>query len=496
MTFTPTFTHTPHPASKLVALGTPGPWTAGVGAAVTFQVQNALSPPMTLGTALLVSVTSDSVGDHDFSPSTQSIPPGQTNVTVTYRDHLAGTHRLTAFAPAMTPGVCPVTVLPAAPVSLLVLWPFESPLPGRPITAPAGYSSSGAVSPTAGDPVTATIRLVDEFFNTVPLNDTISFTLSDTAAPIVASQTLSQGMAQVALLFVTPNMNANVTVTDANRPPINGRSTDLTILAGFPSTVLNVVHNSPDLTTVVKGQGGVTLMSFIGTIGSGTNPIQIEQCVLRVESPEGSALSADSAFSNLALMGDSSGGPVTILAGGLAGSSVTFNIPIWTFVARYTQPVTFHLVGDVSAGATAELVRLSLPDNISIVAHDLSMVPAVGLSSQGDPTGFPMRSQTLVLRGSSLAETFGNYPNPFKAGLESTTIEFYLPATGTADLVVYDCVGREVVRLLSGASLAAGLQRVTWDGHNGQGKTVLNGLYFVKLKANGDSQVIKVAVSR
>jgi hypothetical protein len=24
MTFTPTFTHTPHPASKLVALGTPG----------------------------------------------------------------------------------------------------------------------------------------------------------------------------------------------------------------------------------------------------------------------------------------------------------------------------------------------------------------------------------------------------------------------------------------------------------------------------------------
>jgi hypothetical protein len=46
---------------------------------------------MTLGTALLVSFTSDSVGDHDFSPSTQSIPPGQTNVTVTYRDHLAGT---------------------------------------------------------------------------------------------------------------------------------------------------------------------------------------------------------------------------------------------------------------------------------------------------------------------------------------------------------------------------------------------------------------------
>jgi hypothetical protein len=74
-----------------------------------------------------------------------------------------------------------------------------------------------------------------------------------------------------------------------------------------------------------------------------------------------------------------------------------------------------------------------------------------------------------------------NYPNPFNP---TTTIPFDLARSGETVLIIFDNLGREIARPLSG-SLNAGRHQVVWDA-SGQPA----GVYFARL-ATGGSMVTK-----
>ncbi|MCE5251259.1 T9SS type A sorting domain-containing protein [bacterium] len=73
----------------------------------------------------------------------------------------------------------------------------------------------------------------------------------------------------------------------------------------------------------------------------------------------------------------------------------------------------------------------------------------------------------------------GSYPNPFNP---STTIEFFLPDEGFANLVIYNIMGQKIRTLLSQPA-QAGRHSILWDGTNDRGETVSSGVYLAKLKA-------------
>jgi parallel beta-helix repeat protein len=73
-----------------------------------------------------------------------------------------------------------------------------------------------------------------------------------------------------------------------------------------------------------------------------------------------------------------------------------------------------------------------------------------------------------------------NWPNPFDG---ATEIRFDLPGPRTVDLVVYDACGRQVRRLLSGATLASGWHRVVWDGLSDSGSAAAPGIYLCRIEA-------------
>jgi len=79
-------------------------------------------------------------------------------------------------------------------------------------------------------------------------------------------------------------------------------------------------------------------------------------------------------------------------------------------------------------------------------------------------------------------------PNPFGA---SVKIVFYLPDPGPASLRVYSVDGR-LVRTLEERALGRGIHSVTWDSRSSSGAQAAPGLYFVRLEAQGASQVRKV----
>ena len=83
-------------------------------------------------------------------------------------------------------------------------------------------------------------------------------------------------------------------------------------------------------------------------------------------------------------------------------------------------------------------------------------------------------------------------PNPFSA---NTTIRYLVPRNGPVTLTVYDTRGR-LVRTLAQGHHERGTWRVHWDGLDGSGRRVGNGVYFVNLNVAGESSSRRVTVVR
>jgi hypothetical protein len=85
------------------------------------------------------------------------------------------------------------------------------------------------------------------------------------------------------------------------------------------------------------------------------------------------------------------------------------------------------------------------------------------------------------------AEKDMNYPNPFSALRESTTIRFYMPEDGNADIRIYTLTG-DMVREWS-IDARAGINLLSWDGKDGGGTTVGSGGYLCAIWKKGFKSV-------
>jgi len=84
-----------------------------------------------------------------------------------------------------------------------------------------------------------------------------------------------------------------------------------------------------------------------------------------------------------------------------------------------------------------------------------------------------------------------NYPNPFNP---STTIEYGLPISSKVRIVIYDVLGREVIRLID-SEHAAGFYSVIWDGKNRTGNLVASGIYIYRIVAEdvkGEQKILRI----
>jgi hypothetical protein len=84
------------------------------------------------------------------------------------------------------------------------------------------------------------------------------------------------------------------------------------------------------------------------------------------------------------------------------------------------------------------------------------------------------------------------FPNPFRL---ETGIAFELPRAASVRLVVYDMQGRLVRRLVD-SWLPAGRHEARWDGRDGEGTGVPNGVYFVRLEVQDRAMSRKVLLLR
>lgn len=83
-----------------------------------------------------------------------------------------------------------------------------------------------------------------------------------------------------------------------------------------------------------------------------------------------------------------------------------------------------------------------------------------------------------------------NYPNPFNAG---TVISFALPEASRVKVSVFNVLG-QTVRVLADEEMAAGMQRVSWDGRDDNGSAAASGVYFYRISANNFTDTKKMTL--
>jgi len=85
-----------------------------------------------------------------------------------------------------------------------------------------------------------------------------------------------------------------------------------------------------------------------------------------------------------------------------------------------------------------------------------------------------------------------NYPNPFNP---ETTIRFYVQQSGNVELSIYNVRGQKV-KTLTNEEMAAGEQKIVWQGTDNKGYHVSSGIYFVRLRSEAGVAVKKIMLMK
>ena len=96
----------------------------------------------------------------------------------------------------------------------------------------------------------------------------------------------------------------------------------------------------------------------------------------------------------------------------------------------------------------------------------------------------------IPVKGGNLPDRFGlsqNFPNPFN---NSTTVSYSLPVDGFVELYLFDIKGRKIDTLVKGIR-SAGIYTFNYDANN-----LSSGVYFLNLKSDGHSEIIKMILMK
>ncbi len=235
---------------------------------------------------------------------------------------------------------------------------------------------------------------------------------------------------------------------------------------------------------------------------TGTTRVEALRLVLANPAPMGAAPVELSTLSLRAA--DRHGGP---LAAGamLAGVTIEADGNVWadldqmaatdsTITLAGATPLLLHAGREVElvvkvtgrADTDADGLSLGIGEADVVCVHPGSTTQVVVRPAAGQ--AFPFWTAASGLGAEVLADSYINFPNPFAAGRDETRFAFNLAEPATVSLKIWTPRGESVITLLNGEALGDGLyQDLAWDGRNGSGQTVRNGVYLAELNVQYES---------
>jgi hypothetical protein len=169
-------------------------------------------------------------------------------------------------------------------------------------------------------------------------------------------------------------------------------------------------------------------------------------------------------------------------------------------------PAVVDVVVDI-VNEAGDAFRLAFKDSADVDAIDQDSpdtpIEIVFQDERGNTTtADQIVSSKRVIAAADFQKSFWNYPNPFdpdentQQGPRGTAFNYYLSQASDVELRIYTMLGELVYARTYSSSdpEGRGSRPIFWDGRNGKGDRVLNGVYLAMIKANGGTATTKVAV--
>ena len=160
---------------------------------------------------------------------------------------------------------------------------------------------------------------------------------------------------------------------------------------------------------------------------------------------------------------------------------VTYNLE---FSSVYNETEYYHSAYVEGIG----LVRYDEWTDNGVYTEELIACRINGIE-YGDITYLDVEDDNSLLTDYFLNQ---NFPNPFNP---STQISYELPTESKVELVIYNMLGKEVVKLVD-KNQTVGKYTINWNGRNAQGIQMPGGIYFYTLKTKEFTQTKKMLLLR
>ena len=141
------------------------------------------------------------------------------------------------------------------------------------------------------------------------------------------------------------------------------------------------------------------------------------------------------------------------------------NLNLYGVIGTAVQMSDFVSI-NTSTGAGTIIGSVGLQNALSLAYLDEIVVGVEDENSNSIPSEYALRQ---------------NYPNPFNP---TTRIEFSLPMESNVNLVIYNILGQEVIRLVDN-QMSGGNHSIIWNANDAGGSKLTSGIYLYKLTASG-----------
>tara|TARA_Y100000590_G_scaffold331875_1_gene377146 strand:+ start:3867 stop:4895 length:1029 start_codon:yes stop_codon:yes gene_type:complete len=134
---------------------------------------------------------------------------------------------------------------------------------------------------------------------------------------------------------------------------------------------------------------------------------------------------------------------------------------------------------------------LLFPENCDYFDHCHHSTPENILCGIGYHDGNDSSQTTIIEKSNSPSyHIYAPYPNPFNS---TVTLRYDLQSEETVSIIIYDMMGREILRLLKGQQ-TIGQKSVKWNGNNNNNESVSAGVYIYSIEIGRYRKTKKIII--
>jgi hypothetical protein len=272
---------------------------------------------------------------------------------------------------------------------------------------------------------------------------------------------------------------------------------------GIKLVVSDLPRGSPP--PAMRGARGLPLLRLLLT-NSGGNNLELKNLRFTLRNRNDGVVAPNAVLKAVRVVNDLQ--RESIIYGSIDASALTSEVQVTlrdsSLVVSPSKPDTIAIVADLAESPAADhfLVALDNSTDLTVVDQDSGSVVVVEDKEGRSDAEFQINAELNVFFDSDPQASFTNYPNPFRPGSRRncrTRFTYRLPDATDGELKIFTLLGELVMEKSFTAQEPAGRagfhdNDLCWDGYNGNGKLVLNGVYIAMLKTKFGTFKTKVAV--